>query len=260
MITKSDLILPEDWIMALNNTEDVNIDLEYYTLKLKSYEAKTNKFLESKNYTHFLEHIYHTMNLNSFIVDGKIYDTTFKLINTENYKPYINNIKIRKEDSNILKAIRIAQNIFKFILIGYLDKMPKENIIIFNNNTIHTLNDINILVKENDSNYYQLWNMLIGNDYQFMNKIFLIDRIEITENNNIEGILKNSKSDIHKNNMIGIEMNNTTSVEESVLGLRDVMVLNRIFKTSERFTASLYIELSNYIKSTGKFDYRFKVN
>lgn len=260
MSMKTKLNLPADWIISFNNTEDANIDLEYYILKLKAYESKVTQQISDGNFYGFIEHIYHSMNLNSFLVDGLLYDTSFKKIEQSNYLPYVNNIKAQKETSNILSAIKVAQDIFKSLLLLYLDKMPKDNTLVFNNHNIHSLNIINILVRESESDMYQLWEMKIGNTYEFMNNTVHLSTFELPTNADTEALLKSTKDDIHKNNMIGVEMINTDSVDNTILGIRDTLLLNRIFKTHAPFTASLYIELSNYIKSTGRFDYRFKVS
>ena len=43
---------------------------------------------EKEDYSGFLETMYHAMNLNSFIVDGNMYDTSFLKIDPKLYKMY----------------------------------------------------------------------------------------------------------------------------------------------------------------------------
>jgi len=260
MQSKTKLNLPFDWIYSFNRTDSVNIDIEFYTLMLKAYEVKITEQINKEKFDGFLEHIYHAMNLNSFLIDGKLYDTKFMLIPSDKYTPYINNVKMHKTDSNIFKVLKIAQIIFKSTLLLYLEKMPKGNTLVFNNHLIHKSNDINILAKELNTGYYQLWNMKIGNNYKFINSIQRIARLNISDDVDIQKILIDAKPTINQSNMIGVNMIDNTPVSDIIMGIKDTILLNRIFKPNSKFKASLYIELSNYIKSNGKFDYRFKIN
>lgn len=259
---KTKLNLEYDWLIAFNKSEDFLIDTEYYSLKLQSYKQNCLSQIKEGKYCGFLELIYHAMNLNSFIVDNKLYNLKFEHIDKKPIGFYIRELKTKQENSDVLYIAKIAQEIFKELLLKYLEVLlvkNKDHILIFNNNKIHTLKKINILIHEYDTNNYQLWQMSISNSFDFLNKVNFVNKFKITNTTNIEKHLKKGDPKINKDNLVGIDLYKEDNIERSVCGIRDTIILNRIFKLNNKFTAAIFLEISNYIKANNVFDYRLSV-
>ena len=83
-------------------------------------------------------------------------------------------------------------------------------------------------------------------------KSFTVKKVETVERH-----IKKNIPDVDKNNMIGVEMIKTATIERVMIGVRDTLLLNRIFNgINKKFTASILKDIYDYIHHNNKFDYR----
>ena len=254
--------LDYNWLVSLNksNNEIFELDIEYYSLLLKSFEQKHLKKIKLNDFSGFLETVYHAMNINSFAVDGVLFNEYLFKIPTIKYKDHIRDVKRKKAESSVLHVMRIAQLIFMNLIQEYIKnilKVNKDNIIIFQNNQVHTLPSVNVLLHENNSSNYQIWRIDMNNKIPLLSEGNYVKSFKVKKIETVEKHIKSSIPDVDKNNMIGVEMIESADVTRVIIGVKDTLVLNRIFKGYNKFTPGLFLELQQYITRNNKFDYRF---
>lgn len=254
MKKKKKPILDPLWI-----TKGTFLDPEYFTYVLLGASQKYRKEIEEGNLDHFYEVMFHSLNLNNLVVEGKLFD--FKL------KPIFDNpriVEIRDHLKEIyqipqetMEIFRNANYVFSNLLLDYMDLQLDvlDELRIFHvNRSIHTENEIFIVAnKEKDLNYH-IWSLKSNKKSNFgysFTKVVTIVIEEIKENALKEAIdklalpeLANMQAD--KNVCFGI-VSLDIPREKIAIILKDTILLNKGIAKTLNFEPNIIEELHKLI-------------
>lgn len=136
-----------------------NIDLEYYEFILMAAKQSFDKAM-IKGYSNLQEIIFHYLNINHIISEGRIFDSSLAQVKDGNIPSFFEGFK--KKDAGIIEILRMSEVNLADILIDYLNKALIDLASLqfyFNSTRVHTRDKVYIVFKYVDIDEYEIWKL-----------------------------------------------------------------------------------------------------
>ena len=198
---KKKSILDPLWI-----TKGNYIDPEYFNYVLLAARQKYMVDLEEGNLDCFYEIFFHSLNLNNLAVDGSLFDFKLHPIwKNERIQQIGKDLKqIYEKKGEVVEIFRNANYVFLNLLLDYMDIQLDvlDNVeFFFMNERLHEQEEIFIVINQNGSKKYSVWNIREDRKKDFgysFKKIKTITIPEIKENALREELDKLQDDDLNR--------------------------------------------------------------
>lgn len=257
------LVLDPLWMCQANF-----VDLEYYTYVLLDAKQKYLIALEAGDFSHFYEIAFNYFNLNTILVDKKLYDSGLNLINSDSkFVEIIQQLNLPGESTGkqlIKTAHDILSEVLKLYLVKQLDAMESLHFY-FNNRNLHLQTKVYIIYKQKRSDVYDIYQLNLASQKRLGYSIKLVDSIEIPDLEKIdfgEEVIKRNLAlkdlDTSKN-VIVVTGESWSSSIECVSLVKDTILLNRIIRPSHGFDLNMLRDIERLLETKNAIPFKLKV-
>jgi hypothetical protein len=254
-LRKKSTILNPLWI-----TQGSYLDPEYFNYILLAATQGYRRDLEHGELKYFYEVLFHSLNLNTLAVDGKLFDFKMKsYFDGERIKKIRDDLsKIYENKTEVVEIFKNANYVFLNILLEYMDEQTKilETVkLVTKNKKIHNQSEIFIVSLGKKESEYNFWKLKFNKKSNFGYIFKKICSIEIAELN--LGALREEIARL--NNPELEEINETTNVCVALIYdideltamnvVKDTILLNRAITKDSEFYDNLIFEVQQLILS-----------
>ena len=263
---KTKELLPHNWL-TIDKPNNELIDQEMIEITLLGARKKYIDALENKNFKYFYELVYHTLNINTFIDENRMYDTKLKKIKNDEM---LNRLLVDfKEDSKFSITANVILNSKEILdesLTQYLEEITdylSDGVFYFENKQLHFGQDkLFIIITDGKTNKFQIWKLEFNNKFTFTHQLTLIETFNYYNDGNdteLRDIISNFNKDhndqILTNNSFYVNMNKRNSLSKGIYLAKDILTMNRIFIGSKDFNPYIFKSLLSVINTENTFPY-----
>jgi hypothetical protein len=251
---KKSPILDFNWI-----TKGTTLDPEYFTYILLDASQKYRKELESGKIDKFYEVIFHSLNLNTLSVEGKMFKFNLEPIFDE---PRIDQIKSQLKElfsipEETVEILRNANYVFSNLILDYMDAqldILEEVRLFYMNKRIHLEKEIFIVTNIENSLEYTVWKLSTDKRKDFQvsfKKIKTLIISDIKENAlkaaiDSENDPKLKSVDSNKNVCFGIIKGENSEAQVADI-IKNIVLLNKGIAKKHMFQPNIMEELHTLI-------------
>jgi hypothetical protein len=256
-------ILDPTWIC-----QAYKVDLEYYTYLLLGAKQAYLKNLELGKFDNFYEIVFHYLNINTIISDGKLYDSGLNVINTNiNLLSVISQLS-QKTDSLGKEIIKETSLILAETMTEYLEKqiLSLEKIhFYFNNSWIHNQDRVYLVCKTLEPDHYEIIKLNLKSTRNLGYSVSVMKTIKLPnlkENKFKDRLLKEmpllNDFDPDKNVMVIGGGLNIDPINRIYLA-KDTILLNRIMNQLHGFDANALLDFHRLLEKQKSIPFKLKV-
>lgn len=243
------------------------VDLEYYTYIMLGAKQKYLAELKSGTFSRFHEVLFHYLNLNTAIVDGGMYDSSYNFRKEDRHVMEIIASLTRNREEIGGEIVRMASTNFAEILEEYLDHILDKlayTRLYFNSTKLHKLESIYVATTQNKAQLNHIWK--IGKDKAIPFQLSYSHLLEINEFSCEDGEFSELLTQV-KPEITDFSAKKNVIVMSSVRKIKDeklfelalaTIVANRLLNHSGGFNSNILLDIKSMLERGLVIPYKLK--